>query len=273
MNRFGLLLVPSLLVACGGTVRDLDPDDDNRVVAKTALRAELGGSDVDVVGVTVDPIDGKRYVFDALAGLYRLDADGAELVFRTSDLIADDAWPQSDITDVAALGGGKFALTALNDGFLYDTNTDTFSRYFCYVPGFIEDEFAPTPIVQLTRSVTYDAQRNKLFAQPQTFQNSADAAPEISQVGQFDIEGGEGYGWIDLDDPAFSAGGIAIDGEGRMLLGEGDRLYRLDLETERFDRVTDLSGHGIGAIGGLAVDGDHALIVDAETDVLYEIQL
>lgn len=268
------LLSAGALAACAQpSPRDIDKDKDTALVAKTSLRALLGGSDVDVVGVTVDPDDGQRYVLDATAGLYRIDGDRAELIAPTYELIGEDAVPQSDFTDVVALGGGRFAMTALNDGFLYDHGKKQFERYFCYVPGSIIDEFDPVPVVQLTQSVTYDWARDQLFAQPQTFQRSPANDPERAEVGRFDIQGGEGYDWIDLGDPDFVAGGIAIDAGGALILGEGRTLYRLDLETSDFDRAMDLAQHGVKHVGGLAIVDDRALVVDAETDELFEIRL
>ena len=272
--RFLALTLFGTLIACGGQrPADLPKTPTGATLkATTALKTVLGSDKIDVTGVTVDR-DGTRYVLDARAGIYRLDGENATLVASLSELTGFEAFPASEFTDFVALGDGRFALTAVNDGFLFDANTKEFSRYFCYVPGDIIDPEAPIPVQQLTRSVTYDATLDKLFAQPQTFREGLQGPPEAAEVGRFDIEGGEGYGWIDLGDAAFSAGGIAVEAGGTMLLGEKKALYRLDLESEQFTKAYDLTKLGIGDIGGLAVDGDHVLIVDTIRQDLVEIAL
>lgn len=272
-----ILALPLLgsLIACGGQRPDdlrKNPTGTTRH-ATVALRASLGSENIDVTGVTVDPITKKRYVLDARAGIYEMDGDQATLVSPLHEMVGDGVFPMSDFTDFVALGNGRFALTAVNDGFLLDTNTKTFSSYFCYVPGDIIDPEAPIPVQQLTRSVTFDPTRNKLFAQPQTFREGLQGPPESAEVGRFDIEGGEGYGWIDLNDPEFSAGGIAVEADGTMLLGADEALYRLDLETGDLREAYDLSSLQIGTISGLAVDGERVLVIDAARQELVEITI
>lgn len=104
--------------------------------------APLLPADADVVGVAMSP-EGKRYILDRNSGLYELDASGARLVYITPDSI--------ETTDVVALGFDRFAVTAVNDGFLLDLHNQSFERYFCYLPGDFVGVPGTTPTVPAQR--------------------------------------------------------------------------------------------------------------------------
>ena len=108
---------------------------------------------------------GKTCVLDDAAGLYRVAPDGtAALVRALAALPTPDVPVRPPFTDVVALGDGRFALTAIGDGYLLDLGADTMRQYFCYEPGgFPEDE------EQRTTAVTYDPVAARLYAQPRTF--------------------------------------------------------------------------------------------------------
>jgi hypothetical protein len=266
-------------IACGPAPhpRDQTPRDPDPVTveSRTSLRAAFGEEDVNVVGVTVDPNTGARYVMDADRGLFELTGGGVELIADLDMLVPSDRALSSPFTDVAALGDGKFAMTAANDGFLLDLDQQTFESYFCYVPGEIIDEYAPMPIVQLTRSLTYDPESRLLFAQPQTFGNDTTGEVLRSQIGQFLPSGGEGFGWMEIEDTDFLAGGIATAEGQTLLLGKGSKLYPYEMNALSFDEAIDLAEYGIAAIDGMVrIPGtDRMLIVDALSDELVEITL
>jgi hypothetical protein len=268
--RIAPLLVP-LLAACGS---GSDPNGPT-LLDHSSLRAALGASDVDVVGVTIDPISRERWVLDASSGLYRLTADGAELKAGLDRMVTFDRPPESAFTDVAALGHGRFAMTALNDGFLLDLEASSFSRYFCYVPGEIVDDFPDQQIVQLTRSLTYDPETQLMYAQPQTFEESTGGDRLLSQIGQFSLSGGEGFGWLEIGDEDFGAGALVKIGANEMLLGRESKLYRYDMETWELGEEVDLDDLGVEEIEGMARDPEtgNLLIADGRSDSLFEIGL
>lgn len=272
-------LVVAGAIACGPGPRPRDhaPRDEAPVTveARQSLREAFGEEDVNVVGVTVDPNTGARYLLDADRGLFELTDSGVSLVVDLSVLVPSDRALSSAFTDVAALGGNRFAMTAANDGFLLDLEQETFESYFCYVPGEIVDEFAPMPIVQLTRSLTYDPKSNLLFAQPQTFGNDTTGEVLRSQIGQFLLSGGEGFGWMEIEDTEFLAGGIATMEGNRLVLGKGSKLHPYGMTELAFDDPIDLSAHGITAIDAMVriPETNRLLVVDAISDELVEITL
>jgi hypothetical protein len=263
-------LAYSFLFACGS---DPGGPDLVTVTAERSLRDALGASDVDVVGVTIAPDTNKRYVLDAERGLFELGAEGATAIAGLDRMIPDERLPESAFTDVAALGDDRFAMTALNDGFLLDLDENTFQRYFCYVPGIIEDEYQE-PIVQMTLSLTYDFETQLMYAQPQTFERDMNGDVLRSQIGKFSTQGGEGFGWLELDTD-FVAGGLTAMGEEQLMLGRDSKLYRYDLRTAAFIDEVELEGYGIDSIEAMARDpsSGRLLIVDGRSDQLVEIEL
>ncbi len=264
------------LVACGGGRVDVQPPPVNAVtvVERIDLASKLGHEDVDVTGVAIAPDTGATYVLDAAHGIYRLDADGASLVADLATLRAPWAEPKSAFTDLAAIGQNRFALTALSDGFLYEADTNRFISYFCYEPGFIPGEDPlPADFTQLTNALTFDSASDKLYAQPRSFESPDMAAAFRNDIGQFDLEGGEGYGWIELADVDFTAGGMAVVSDTVMLLGAGSKLHWVNRESGAFLSHLDLSKYGVGAIEGLTYDGADLLIVDGANDTLVRLRL
>ena len=277
MRLLPLLTLP-LLVACEGPrERRIDPPKPNPITVQntSSLRTQLDAEDVQITGITVDPNDGTRYVLDASRGLFELTEEGAVMIAHLEQLQTWDRPLASALTDVASLGDGKFAMTAANDGFLFDLNEGTFEQHFCYVPGEIIDDYAPTPIQQLTRSLTYDPKSNRMYAQPQTFANDTTGEVLRSQIGTFELTGGEGFGWIELADLDFLAGGLIILEDGSALLGRGSQLHPFSMGEARFDEPLELSSYGVTAIDAMAYDWQNKtiLVVDALTDELVEITL
>jgi hypothetical protein len=264
------LLASLTLVACGPS-----PAPPNATVQdRRSLRVALAQGDVDVVGVTVDPASGDRFVLEARRGLYRIEEDSSVLLRKVDEMVPIDRPLRSAFTDVAALGDGRFAMTAQDDGFLLDTNTGSFEQHFCYVPGEIVDEYRPTPIVQMTQGLTFDPGRGLMYAQPQTFEGSTDGDVLRSQVGQFATSGGEGFGWMEIGDEDFVAGGMAALGGDDLLLGRGSELRVFDLATGDLGDALDL-GSSIGSIEGLAkIHGSNrVLLVDGASDELVELEI
>ena len=127
-----LVSTTGVMVACSpDRIGPLPVDPDSTL----DLREALGITTPQVVGVTVDPVSGQRYVLDQVEGIFEIAVDGsATLVSSIADLPIPSVLPQSLWTDFVAMGESRFALTALSDGFLLDLAQDTMVEYFCYVP-------------------------------------------------------------------------------------------------------------------------------------------
>ena len=169
------------------------------------------------------------------------------------------------------MGDGRFALTAQTQGFLLDLNEHTLTQHFCYVPGFVDDEM-PT-IDQVTDSVAYDASRDLLYAQPETFDGSTGEVTR-ADIGTFDGATGQDLVWTEISDTTKPAGGIALDGEGNLLLAYDDVLQQRSTDDgELTDADTDLSEFDLQEIAGLARDPatGHYLIIDPSSDQLVRI--
>ena len=256
------------LAACGGSSGGRTPAP-TLPVEVINLEAALGSSNIDPVGVTVSPTTGEVFLLDANLGLYSVTESGIfRLVAGAATLYV--AAPISGYTDVASLGGGKFALTAMNDGYLLDLATNSIQQHFCYVPGFL---FSPTNIPdQLTLSVAFDPITERILVQPLTL--DAGTLNSInSEVGTFPLSGGVGRDWHPLLDPEFLAGAIAVDSTGMLWLGRGAELYRYDLTTDTMTFDQRLDGYPVTEIAGLAFDRDRLLVVDAPSRSLLRIPL
>jgi hypothetical protein len=236
-----------LLLACDGAAnRSIDPVAPAPLPpppppAEWKAEFRLDGllpPDAVPVGVAVDPA-GRRYVLDRRSGLYQLDGSGARLVISLTDVAATlGLGLDLELTDVAALGDGRFALTAENDGFLLDLSDRSVRSYFCYFP--INTEPMPPPEVgsvsqtlqregvptkQRTESVAFSAETGFLFAQPRTIRLDTGAIAG-SELFMFLSSGGQPFQVRSLPDPAFMAGGM-VSVDQRVLLGSHNRIYAM----------------------------------------------
>ncbi|MFZ9889884.1 MAG: hypothetical protein ACO3JL_20500, partial [Myxococcota bacterium] len=102
------------------------------VIDLSAARGLRGG----FVGVTVEPDTGKRYVLHESAGIYELDEKGLGQLLVSQEELRQraDVPPNTQFTDLAAIGEGRFGLIAANDGYLYDHRFGELSLHFCYEP-------------------------------------------------------------------------------------------------------------------------------------------
>jgi hypothetical protein len=232
-----------------------------------------------LVGVTITP-DGKRYVLDQRSGLYELGESSASLVFNTSGLNG------VELTDVVALDNDRFALTAENDGFLYDKRTQAFESYFCYLPSAPPNDPMPggggssagaggsptqpvTPpisisqslelngiaVKQRTESVAFNTGTRQLFAQPRTtrLDNGSMAGSELFV---FNEGGGQPIQVLPFVDTSFVAGGMVSAPGNRLLLGAKNVVYEVTLDGSFTPRLTleagvDISGMAASPNGTL----------------------
>jgi hypothetical protein len=270
MKKILLCSTPLLfsLLACSSPERVYENDESFVVVD---FRDSLDSSTVDVIGVTIRPDTGQRYVLDSARGIFEVDLDGNMSIVRAlQDFPLPDEVIQSDFTDIASLGGQRFALTARNEGYLLDLDANTLRRHFCYLP---EGEDVQE-VYQLTQSVTYDAETQKIYAQPQTLALDTGSV-QASSIGMFGVADGAEQTWFALGDPSFIAGAIAMDAEGQLILAEGDTISRFNFMTQVHDSGVSLDAYEVGRVTGLAVDleAQTMLIVDGARDALLELPL
>lgn len=225
-----------LLSACA-----VDPDNgkaEGEFKSETKLGALLPAG-AQLVGVTVSP-EGKRYVLDRNSGLHEVSSARVTHVFRTSELATRYGQTTAlDLTDVAALGSDRFAITAENDGFLLDIYGGTFNSYFCYFPDLAPSGPGPVapitisqglraqgvPVKERTESVAFSRDSLQLFAQPQTIRMDNNKVVG-SELFIFTQAGGEPIRALRLPDDFIAGGMVAVAGQ-TLLLGSHDKLYQL----------------------------------------------
>lgn len=264
---FPALLFSTALLFGACSSEDL-PDGDPPIVID--LRGEIGATDVAVVGVTVAPDTGKRYVLDETRGIFEMDLEGkATVVLALEDFPASEVTPESAFTDLVSLGGDRFALTARNDGFLLDIGAGTLQQHFCYLP----DDLPFDDVHQLTKSVTFDAEREMIYAQPQTIANENDMVL-ASSIGRFDQTTGDDLQWFPISSINYLSGAIAVH-NGDLIMANDSKLSGYSMTTGAFDEITDLSRYGVANISGMAVDRatNSLLVVDSSSDELVELPL
>lgn len=268
-----LLALPALAIAtgCGNPDLPIIPLDPDSTID---LAIALGVDEPDVIGVTIDPVTGQRFVLDTRAGIFEILEDGsASLVLAHESFPTPDVAPLSDWTDFVALGEGRFAVTARSDGYLLDLHAATMTEHFCYEPGFME------PVLeQLTEGVAFDTDASLIYAQPVSFDVSGESGPIdeaiAAGIGAYSIEGGQPVAWFDIEDTDFLAGGIAVDLDGSLLLGRANELHRFTPEGAGI--LTPIGAlEGIGRIDGMTVDPEtgSVLVVDGESGLLLELDL
>ncbi|MBL4636142.1 MAG: hypothetical protein JKY56_19940 [Kofleriaceae bacterium] len=268
MKTLRIALPALLLLACTTAESPIPPDDTPKVVD---LRAAIGSSDVDVVGITISPDTQKRYALDSERGIYEMSDDGTlSLVLALEAFPSADESIQSEFTDIAAMGNNRFALTALNEGYMLDLNANTLLRHFCYLPDDLED----TGVYQMTHSVTFDAETGLIYAQPQTF-SELDNRVVASSIGRFAEGNGAEQQWYALPESSFVAGALSVNSDGNLLLGNGPHLSVFDLSTQTMGASLSLRSYGIRDIKGMAIDeaADELLIVDGDSDKLVVLPL
>lgn len=246
---FGL----ALLLALGGC----DLGSTSAEAQQTTIELDALPADAPLVGVAITP-NGTRYVLAQHAGLYRIDATAAVPVFNTSGLTG------IEFTDIVALSDDRFALTAENDGFLFDLSTGSLSSYFCYLPsppqpGVNGDgssqpatpisvsqtlQLAGIAVSQRTEAVAFNPNTLQLFAQPRTTRLDTGGIAG-SELFVFEQGGGEPTTVFPLD-TGFVAKGMVVVND-RLFLGSGSSLWEAApngglTRVAELDSSIDLSG-------------------------------
>ena len=276
MKQLGLFALVVLLAGCERG--NFSPEGVEETSDSQGQLSKLLPPDAVIVGVTIAP-DGKRYVLDQRSGLYEIQASSARLVLNSTGLGG------VTLTDVVALDSWRFAVTAENDGALYDVRTGDLSSYFCYLPsppttpepdpmgqgGGPPVVVAPLSISQTlqldgiavsqkTESVAFNPNTRQLFAQPRTVRLDSGAVAG-SELFVFEEAGGEPVRVVPMPGPAFVAGGMVVVPGDRLLLGAKNAVYELIFDGQliplrELDAAVDISGMTIDQNGDVwIVDG------------------
>lgn len=255
-----------LAVGCGAEGRPpVDP------VSRVDLRATLSHDDVLPVGFAL--ADGRRYIFDAQQGLFALDGDRVEWIVEMGQM--PDPGPTAPIrppfTDLVAYAPNVFALTAIGDGYLLDTEAMTLTQHFCYLPG-DDGTGAPLAITQRTDAIAFDALTNKIWAQPIT----RDVAGTFirSEVAVYDGTTGADEHWFQVGDEVVATAMLARDGG--LVLAQGSVLTAFfEGAPGRNETIDDLARFGVTSIDGMAIDRENntLIVVDSVDDTMIDIDL
>lgn len=258
-----LSLVSLVLGACTDAPADGPPGPTSQPV-RIDLHAATGLADLTPVGVTVDLSD-NRYFLDEQLGIFRFDADG-----RATRMMAIDELPviKSPVvtlpyTDLVYLEDSKFALTAVNDGFLLDTVARTLTQFFCYVP-----DGTPSWLWQRTDALAYDPIGDRIYAQPRTY--DTEGVLQSTEMAAYDRQTGVLTDWYVLSEHLF-AGAMIVLPDQRIFAAEGSLLKQYILGEYTLTPVLSLADIGVQRIDGLALDGDKLLVLDGATDSLWEL--
>lgn len=243
----GSLALVSFLSTTGCDQPDPISPIDGAVIERVALTEALGRESVSITGVTLDPNTGERYVLDAWSGIWRVDGDRVEQTLALEDFPPADVSVWSEWYDFAAMGDGRFAMIAVGDGYLLDTEAETLSQWFCYEPGWMDPEFA-----QESHNLAYDPATDRIFSAPLT--RDADWNVDRADVATFDGAGAGDLSWFPLAEVDQQFGGMALDPDGTVLLGFEDALFSYELGDTQLTPLGSLAEHGVQQIAGMTVD-------------------
>jgi hypothetical protein len=174
------------------------------------------------------------------------------------------------VTDIVALGPDLFAVTALNDGFLLDTQAQTLTQHFCYLPG--DDGSTPRVITQRTDALAFDAAAQELWAQPRTF--DAAGVFQYAEVARYARATGQDLQWYGVSDQIHATGAVFVPDHG-LVLGQDQVLLAFDPLLDQVSVLDDLSDYGIGSIDGLTFDAVSGVlvVVDGTLDQVVDLDV
>ncbi|MFN0248884.1 MAG: hypothetical protein ACKV2T_18485 [Kofleriaceae bacterium] len=255
------------VAACGGVERaPVDP------LSRLDLRAAMSTGDVAPVGLALE--DRARFVFDRDAGLLRIDGETVTTVIDMASM--PNPGPTAPInppfTDLVAIAPNVFAITALNDGYLLDTQALTLTQHFCYLPG--EEQGTPVVASQRTDAIAYDAENDRIYAQPISY----DAVGTFvqSQLARYDATTGTDNLWNGVE-PTVAATAMMVSAtdRDRLILGQGPIVSFATMASSNPVVVEDLSRFGVSSIDGMAIDraANTLVVVDSVADAVFDIDL
>ena len=208
------------------------------------------------VGLAVQPDTGQRLALFGDGTLRDIDT-GASLPTLT------DPEGAFGFGDMVGLGDGLLAVTAMNDGYLVSTADGILRQHFCFLPGW--QEFDPENVdpMQLSLALGFDAERERLYAQPRMWQNGGAGAVTDSFLSSYALGDGAELTWWNMPSVGVEAGGMVVLDAGpgdlghdapTLLLGMGERLVRFDGVTAALEPVATLGELGLWDVRGLAYD-------------------
>ncbi len=239
-------------------------------VTRSALGAGLG-EDATPTGFAIDEDSGQRYLLDPELGILEIDEAGN----------AKSIWsPTEDLprlTDLCAMGGGRFIAAADGDGYVIDVASGAARQHFCLEPGW-DPSFDPEPDVplkHLNRSVACDVAAGLIYGQPQTVPRDGLATPLRSELASYRLSTGADVEWVPLPDAAYHAGGMTVVRTGLLLLGAGSSLSLFDADSGTLTSIADLATEGVGRIEALSIDRetDTVVLLDGADNTLVTVPL
>ncbi len=261
------LLCGLTFFACSQQVTKPFPDDmrlQQEDTAQIGVREKLP---FPASGVSIDS-DGQRYIWAPGQGVVQLKRTGAEVVLPISSL---GERMYNSFEDLVIIDSKRLALIAQNEGIVVERSSGRVLSRFCYLPGGgpLNDPIE----YQLSRSLGYDPEEDRLYVQPQTFPGGGTTA-NSSQLGLFDPTKDQPLEWQDFEQSTFNAGGMAIDTRARTYLGMDRRLYLYDAVEGTFGAWWELGGK-VQSIDGLALDRQKRtlLVLDARAGELVELKI
>ena len=252
-------------VGCGQEVGHSPIPED---VTETSLNALLGNGS-QTSGIAVDPESGQRFLLEPDTGIFELLDNGEVRSIWT----ADPTLPR--LTDLCAIGGGRFVAAADGDGYIIDVAMGAARQHFCLEPGW-DPGFEPGGEVKhLNRSVACDIEAGLIYGQPQTVPAEGPPTPIRSEVASYLLTTGADERWVALPDPSFRAGGMTMLRTNVLLMGAGSTLAIFDTETGVISRDLDIGAYGVDEVRALSIDRSaHTLVVvDGVDNTLVEIPL
>ena len=222
---------------------------------------------VNPTGVAVDDATGQRFFLDPQAGIFEEMPDG-ELVNRWAPT------PELPVlTDLCAVGGGRFVAAADGDGYVIDIASGAARQHFCLEPGW-DPGFEPGgEIRHLNRSVACDIEAGLIYGQPQTM--PLDGNPLRSEIASYRLSTGRDVEWVPLPSAVYHAGGMTVLETGQLLLGAGSMLSLYEADTQRLTTVANLATAGVEEIDAISIDREAGtvLLVDAGDNSLVSVTL
>lgn len=254
-----VLYATALMIGCGGGGQGPLNDLDHRGIHLEHQRLSAA------TGISADPDSKQRYVLDGETGIFELSQDGQLILLweRPTDLPV--------LTDLCAIGGGRFIAAADGDGYVIDTASGAARQHFCLEPGW--DPGFEEDVRHLNRAGSCDLDNRVIYGQPRTVPREGAPLPLRAEIARYAPINGEDLQWVRLPDDTFYAGGMTIIPGGRLLLATGTQLSIFNLSTERLVPHVDLAYMGIQDIAGLAFhpDSGRVSVLDDRTQRLHTL--
>lgn len=238
---------------------------DPRVLGPSAEVSRVSLPDGHYSGLAIEP-DGRRLV---------LTDAGDVMDVATGIVVRSLPHPTAayGYTDWVSLGDGRFAVTAMSNGFLSDPASGELQQHFCYEPGSFEDA---NDAVQVTWALGVATREGRLYAQPLTLEQFGFGGFTGSFLASYDLAAGADLQWWQFPDSSYRAGGLAVlseEGPTVLLLGSGNVVASFDTATSTHTPRARLEG--VALIEGLAIDRHHEtlLVLDGERAAVVELPL